>query len=696
MGDASCRLKTDWCSNRKGELMKSRIMAAGLLTWTLLQACSQGSDVSEPSLLMGDETATELGQGRNSLTGLAAGNCLDEVQSTPVQRTGAVPFVQFIQDKSQLADALKLSISELNAGAAGSPLAQLAQSVTPQPRLTHLLITLKRVTQEQKISSLTLKQNALQLYKTNYASFVRTCGDSFVASMEMGDALYGIVPIIVESEEHKQQIQKDIQAISLDPNKVFEKLKTYGTLPVPVLYWGDASPSSQPLPAFHAEFNSMHTGVKPIQSKKINQEYREYRVELTDAPDAAQYKRLAYVKAYAELGKKLLRTELCQERIQRALANPVEFSEPVAASLADFEESAAQQYDAIGQTMENCVVDACRNGVCEINQCSLPASLNELVENCEKQGPQILPTDPVIYSRWVEANGAWGEMLQLSQTIGGTRVQDFGNGYRIRPEFATSQQVFPMERDVFQKWQNHRAQLQAPLAKAPYPTGAAIVTDFAGGRIFKTAGAVYYVNRLAPYLNGALPTADEQQNNRNPADVWAQLSISNGQTLYYRAANTVTRLSNSALINFHRGKGGLNWGVPVVAEENGSYGAAYFKASDANYYWDSHGHGVRTLNEGLSKLFKRMGRDRAGLPTGDFSCQNNICSANFEKGRLSVYQDSGARVCGNQERENSYGECVKFDIADICRFTTICRPVERVPIRIPRIPPIEKILVIRF
>jgi hypothetical protein len=679
--------------------MKSRIMVSGLLTWALLQACSQGSD-TDTSVLMGDQTPTELGQGRNALTGLAAGNCLDEVVSTTVQKSGAVPSIQFIQDKSQLADALKLSVSELNAGAAGNPLAQLAQNVTPQPRLTHLLITMKRVTQEQKITSLILKQNALQLYKSNYASFVRTCGDSFVASIETGDALYGIVPIVVESESHKKLIQNEIQAVGFDLGKVFQKLKSYATLEVPVLYLGAVSPTSKSLADFHTDFTNMQNGVTPVEPKKVDQTAKEYRTEIIEAPHSDQFKRLSYVKTYNDLGKKLLKTELCQERIQRARGNSVEFSTPTVASLDEFESAASEQYGTIGATMENCVTDTCKNGVCEITQCSYPGTYHNLVETCETQGPQILPTDPLIYSKWLAANGAWGDMLQVSQTIGSSRAQEFSNAYQVRPEFATSTQVFPMEKDVFAKWTSLSGQLQAPLAKAPYAVGAAMVTDFAGGKIYDSATGIFYVNRLAPYLEGHLPMADERQNASNAADVWASVDLSNGQTLYYRSATKqLSRMSTRAVLaGYHVQRGGLSWTVPVEAEENGSYGASYFQAHDGNFYWDAKHFGVRILNAGLSRLFKKLGVNRVGLPMSDYTCSGNICTANFQHDELSVYLDSGARVCGNGEYEDSHGQCARIDFENICKTRPIlCHPIEIPPIRIPpRIPPIRNLPVIRF
>ncbi|MDQ3234486.1 MAG: hypothetical protein M3Q07_22005, partial [Pseudobdellovibrionaceae bacterium] len=409
------------------------ILSTCVSTW-ILAGCHAAP---ETSAIKADETPTTLAQGRNGLTGFKAGDCLT-FRTNTVNSYNPSALYRFAGSQAELAKILKVSTEELTGGVAGSPLAQLINKADLHPRLVYAVVGYKRVKQSQEPTEVALKQQVSTQYSSqDYAKFVASCGDEYVSKIETGDAIYGLIPIVVDSVEHRQSLAQAIGDFAGAPEQFFTLLEPYATLSVPALYIGqNVEPSQLTVEQFKTKFLDIAAVRTPVQMGRIGLETKRYAFPQASA---LQQQRFRYVDAFAALGITQLNASQCSQRLEVTQISPYEFASPGSLDLNATLESLNTYQTALNGAVESCLAGSCSAGVCAPTSCVAPEMPTEkaFVAACETSAPQILKTDSFIYRYAYNNPETVGQLLDVSKPVENGFSQKFSKRYAVRPEAAT-------------------------------------------------------------------------------------------------------------------------------------------------------------------------------------------------------------------------------------------------------------------
>lgn len=654
-----------------------RLIPLGILGLLFSLGCRPQSPSSH---LQGDDTVSELGQGQNDITAQRLPSCLKFTALPDTAPNSGSHILKLVEGRNQLAAYLGVHEEELGAGTEGNPVAQWIAQIHFEPRIAHVLLQIKRVGRVQSLnpSKVGLKADFRDDYQKSYANFVANCGDSFVNRIEFGDALYAVIPVVIESLEQKDDLTKKVDA-AVNPAALVALLDRYATRPVHTLSRTQGQGLKQvPYNDFKVMLSTYQDS--PIQNIKVGRDTWSYQLLKAEPeatvvmpPDPLQIKRLNYVEAFRTLARSTTDVEECRSSADVMENRPVEYK-----ALANFAQLRADidaAADDLSETLGTCRQEECTQGVCEPVTCRPKTDQTAKGAACSSIGKALLPTDAFIY-RYVLEHPNIGLMTALSTKGDQHAMQSIGQEILVHGQPETSQTVVSFREPVYRRWTSAGMidKLGMPQAQPRSLLNTAEVQKFDRGNLIhlqpQTSSTVYFINYLTDFLGDNLPNGDEQsvvENQLSFTKIRAAVDTLGGSTYFYygvymlgiKLQESTAHLWNpGALGTFWRNKGGISWAVAVESEKLEPGDVWTFRASDGNYYWWSSGRWPARLGVPLSNYYRSIGGAAGvyGRVQGDETCDANNCWATFDGGVLTVSL-AGARVCPAGQHAADSGSC---------------------------------------
>lgn len=124
-------------------------------------------------------------------------------------------FLNLVSNKEELYDQISSSASasggflSFSAGAT----AKFVKETKWEKTSNYILVKTLRISKKQKLntSQILLDKNSVNLLRDNKETFLKTCGDSFVDSIELGGALFALLEIKSSNYEQKQKIESALK-----------------------------------------------------------------------------------------------------------------------------------------------------------------------------------------------------------------------------------------------------------------------------------------------------------------------------------------------------------------------------------------------------------------------------------------------------------------------------------------------------
>lgn len=162
---------------------------------------------------------SELGRGINSYQKeiQLINRCVDLLPKSIYEESAAETeySLNLVSSKEELYDRISSSASasggflSFSAGAT----AKFVKETKWEKTSNYILVKTLRISKKQKLntSQILLDVNSVNLLRDNKEIFIKTCGDSFVDTIELGGALFGLLEIKSSNYEQKQKIESALK-----------------------------------------------------------------------------------------------------------------------------------------------------------------------------------------------------------------------------------------------------------------------------------------------------------------------------------------------------------------------------------------------------------------------------------------------------------------------------------------------------
>lgn len=158
-----------------------------------------------------------LGTGFNSLTEKVRGDCIAYTKKGSLIRNGGQTSsisITLVNSRTELRKSLGVSANaSLNLGAfKGSVKASYARDTQFNSYYVYLVISVKVVNQIEVIKNVTLKSWALKKLNKDKSSFMRSCGNQFISSVQTGGELLVVLQAKTSNSKEKQKVAASLLA----------------------------------------------------------------------------------------------------------------------------------------------------------------------------------------------------------------------------------------------------------------------------------------------------------------------------------------------------------------------------------------------------------------------------------------------------------------------------------------------------